>query len=176
MPLFRLRVGPRRASRGLSLVETMVGMLIAAVLVSLAAPAWRDFLLRQRIASVRTELVAAIHLARWEAVRRNAPVVLQQRTDCGVQSALAPGWACGWEVRAMSPGDAQPLQSFALPAGVQLSHAGGAPAMEFSRSGMPTLVAHKFVIAASHVGAPFHDALCINRTGRVRTVTGRTTC
>lgn len=173
MRFFRSRFGAPSAVAGLTLVETMVCLLIAGVLVSLAGPAWRDQLLRQRVATVRTELTAAMQWARWEAVRRNAPVVLQRRTDCGTRLATLHDWDCGWDVQTA---EAQPLQSFVLPPGVRLTHAGGGPAMAFSRSGMPVLVAHKFIIAPSAQATPSTTVLCINRTGRVRTLTGTTTC
>ncbi|MGC3986675.1 MAG: GspH/FimT family pseudopilin [Pseudorhodoferax sp.] len=176
MRFFRLRWGARNAVAGLTLVETMVCVLITAVLVSLGGPAWRDQLQRQRAATVRTELTAAMQWARWEAVRRNAPVVLQRRTGCGALLATAHDWDCGWDMQAASPGDAPALQSFVLPPGVRLTHPGGGPAMEFGRSGIPTLVAHKFVIAPSAHVTPATTVLCINRTGRVRTVTGAATC
>ena len=70
----------------------------------------------------------------------------------------------------------QALQSFVLPPGVRLTHPGGGPAMAFGRSGMPTLVAHKFVIAPSAEVTSSTTVLCINRTGRVRTVTGTVAC
>lgn len=176
MRFFRPQFGAPSAVAGLTLVETMVCLLIAAVLVSLAGPAWRNQLQRQRAATVRTELTAAMQWARWEAVRRNVPVVLQRRTDCGARLASVHDWDCGWDVQAAPPGAAQALQSFVLPPGVRLTHPGGGPAMAFGRSGMPTLVAHKFVIAPSAEVTPSTTVLCINRTGRVRTVTGTVTC
>lgn len=176
MRFFHPRFGAPSAVKGLTLVETMVCLLIAAVLVSLAGPAWRDQLQRQRVATVRTELTAAMQWARWEAVRRNAPVLLQRRTDCGAQLATIHDWDCGWDVQVAPSGEAQVQQSFVLPPGVRLTHSGGGPAMAFGRSGTPTLVAHKFIIAPSAQAMASTTVLCINRTGRVRTVTGTTTC
>jgi type IV fimbrial biogenesis protein FimT len=164
------------AVRGMTLVETMVCLLIVGILVSLAAPAFRDVLKRQRIAAVRGELVAAMHLARWEAVRSNAPVSLQRRNACAALLELQSAWDCGWDVVTMAESGVRLLQTFSLPPGVRLTHAGGGATLQFGRSGMPTLVAHKFIIGHSAEVTASTTVLCINRTGRVRTVTGRITC
>lgn len=176
MTFFRLQPGARRTVAGMTLVETMVCLLIAGVLASLAGPRWRDLLVRQRVATVRTELTAAMQWARWEAVRRNAPVALQRRTGCSALLATVHDWDCGWDVQTALSGEAQTLQTFVPPPGVRLTHPGGGAAMEFGQGGMPTLVAHKFVIAASADVTPATTVLCINRAGRVRTVTGTVTC
>lgn len=176
MSIFHLKVGAYRAVAGITLVETMVCLLIAGVLVSLAGPAWRDLLLRQRVGMVRTELSSAMQLARWEAVRRNVQVKLQRRTDCGALLAAIHDWDCGWDVEAALPGEARTLQTFMPPPGVRLAHPGGGAAMEFGPNGVPTLVAHKFVITPATQATSMTTVLCINRTGRVRTVTGTATC
>ena len=98
MTPLHLRCSSRRRTLGMTLVETMVCLLIVGLLASLAAPAFRDMLVRQRIASVRTELTTAMQWARWEALRRNAPVALQQRRDCSEFLQTQNDWHCGWTV------------------------------------------------------------------------------
>lgn len=166
----------RRAVAGMTLVEAMLCLLIVALLASLAAPAFRDMLLRQRIAAVRTELSTALQWARWEAVRRNSAVTLQRRSDCPELLQTQNDWHCGWNIVASVSGQPQVLQTFALPPRVHLAHTNGGETLQFARHGMPTLVAHKFVIGASAAVTPLTTALCINRTGRVRTVVGQATC
>ncbi|KQP35748.1 GspH/FimT family pseudopilin [Pseudorhodoferax sp. Leaf274] len=176
MTLFLLPIGARRAVVGMTLVETMVCLLIVGVLASLAGPAFRDILLRQRIATVRSDLTTAMQWARWEALRRNAPVVLQRRSDCAALLRTPNDWDCGWDVVSAASGEAQTLQTFVPPSGVRLTHAGGGSILEFGRNGMPTLVAHKFIIGHTAEAASSTTVLCINRTGRVRTAVGTTTC
>jgi type IV fimbrial biogenesis protein FimT len=165
----------RPAEGGMTLIETMVCILVLAVLTSLAGPAFRDMLQRQRIAAVRTELTAALHAARWEALRRNSPLTLQRRSDCPELLRTPNDWHCGWQLVVAAPGEPQVLQSFDLPPGVRLVHASGAT-LPIARNGMPALVAHRFVISPSGEGAPSTTALCVNRTGRVRAVLGQATC
>lgn len=165
----------RSAEAGMGLVETMVCLVVLAVLTSLAGPAFRDMLQRQRMAAVRTELTTALHWARWEALRRNTPLALQRRSDCQELLRSPNDWHCGWQVVPLVPGEPQVLQSFDLPPGVRLVHASGA-SLPIGRNGMPTLVAHRFVISPPGEGSPSTTALCVNRTGRVRVVAGQATC
>lgn len=182
IPLYHCKAASSRQG-GLTLIESLVCVAIVAVLAGLAAPGMRDAVQLQRIASARAELNAALQWTRWEALRRNATVSLARRTDCDIALRSVDDWHCGWEVVARAA-DQPPevLQRFDLPPGVHLAHAGGGAALLFSRTGHPAQVAHKFVLglpAATALGVastPHAITLCMNRTGRVRTVEGRTTC
>lgn len=79
-----------RSSKGFTLIELMVAVALLAVIVSLAAPAMGDFLVRQRVVSQASELTLAMALARSEAVKSNARVVVLPAT------ASSTGWSDGW--------------------------------------------------------------------------------
>ena len=65
---------PARAVRGLTIVEMMVVVVVAAIILALAVPSLREFLARQRVAAVNAELVTDLQFARSEAVARNRDV------------------------------------------------------------------------------------------------------
>lgn len=71
-----LRLRPPRRVRGLTMVEMMVVVVVAAVILAVTAPSLRDFLTRQRVAAVNAELVTDLQFARSEAVARNRSVYL----------------------------------------------------------------------------------------------------
>ena len=77
-----MRAGPHRP-RGLTMVEMMVVVAIAAVILTLAAPSMRDFLARQRVAAVNAELLTDLQFARSEAIARNRSVYVTFHTDHG---------------------------------------------------------------------------------------------
>ena len=59
---------------GLTLVELMVALAVAAVLLTLAAPSFRDLILMQRLKSIHAQLVTDLQYARSEAVSSGAVV------------------------------------------------------------------------------------------------------
>jgi type IV fimbrial biogenesis protein FimT len=71
----------RRPARGLTLIEVMVVVAVAAVILTLTAPSLRDFLARQRVAAINAELVTDLQLARSEAIARNRSVYVTFRND-----------------------------------------------------------------------------------------------
>ena len=63
-------------SSGFTLIELMVVVVIAAVLVTLAAPSFREMIARNRLEGVASEFFTDLQYARSEAVARNANVGL----------------------------------------------------------------------------------------------------
>lgn len=67
----------RRISQaGFTMIELMVVLVVAAVLVTLAVPSFREMLARNRLEGVTSEFVTDLQYARSEAVARNANVGL----------------------------------------------------------------------------------------------------
>jgi prepilin-type N-terminal cleavage/methylation domain-containing protein len=67
--------------RGLTLIELMMAIAIAAILLAVAAPSFQQALNGNRLGSAANELASAINLARAEAVRQNRRAVLCRSTD-----------------------------------------------------------------------------------------------
>jgi type IV fimbrial biogenesis protein FimT len=83
--------------RGFTLVEAMVVVCIAAVIASLAAPAFTEMMDAHRRISAVNRLVASLHLARSEAIKRNGRVVLCKSPDLAACAGKG-GWDQGWIV------------------------------------------------------------------------------
>lgn len=72
---------PRRTrSRGLTLIELMIGLAMLAILTSLAASPFSAWLARNRVKAVANQLVADLGDARHEATRRGAPLRVNFQT------------------------------------------------------------------------------------------------
>ena len=82
-------------ARGFSLVEVLIGMVVVAVLATLAAPGFRQLLVKQQVGSTANDLLADLQTARGFAISRGQLV--------GVLSN-AGGWRQGWRIL----GDAAP--------------------------------------------------------------------
>ncbi len=79
----------REPQAGFTLVETMVVIAVIGIMLMLAVPMARDWLMNSRIRSTAESLTAGMQLARMEAVRRNAIV----------EFTLDAPPASGWTVR-----------------------------------------------------------------------------
>ncbi|HEY2929577.1 GspH/FimT family pseudopilin [Piscinibacter sp.] len=69
-------------ARGFTLIELMVVVALTAVILSLAAPSFSNFLAKRRVEGVASELVTDLQYARSEAVQRNANVGVIVESSC----------------------------------------------------------------------------------------------
>ena len=58
---------------GFTLVELMVTLAVAAILIAIAVPSFRNIMASNRLNTAANELVGAITAARMEAIQRNGP-------------------------------------------------------------------------------------------------------
>lgn len=70
-----------RKPRGLTLVELMVVVALLGIIVTLAAPSFRNMILMQRLRGVTSELVTDLQFARGEAAARRDFVRLFFKAD-----------------------------------------------------------------------------------------------
>lgn len=61
----------RSSSRGITLIEAIVVVAIAAALITLVGPSFRDMILVQRLRSITAQLITDLQFARAEAAARN---------------------------------------------------------------------------------------------------------
>jgi type IV fimbrial biogenesis protein FimT len=80
----------RRHVRGFTLIELVTVITVMGVLAALALPSFSAFIANQRIRNVSFDLMAALTLARSEAVTRNRSVDLTK---------TGSAWDEGWEVK-----------------------------------------------------------------------------
>ena len=84
-----IRSKPMSTQKGLTLVELMVAIAVAAILMTTVAPGFQTMILNSRISSQTNELVSALAFARSEAIRSGQSVsVCASNND----------WQTGWSV------------------------------------------------------------------------------
>jgi type IV fimbrial biogenesis protein FimT len=81
---------PVSRTAGVSLMEAMLTMAIAAIVMTLAVPAFSDWVSNAAVRSSAEALQAALQSARAEAVLRNATVRLKLTDSTGL-----PAWSFG---------------------------------------------------------------------------------
>lgn len=85
---------PRRRTRGLTLIELMIGLGISAVLMSLAVPSFATYLQRGRLKAAAQGLEVDLREARYEAARRGTPLYLSFRPGASWCYAISTTAGC----------------------------------------------------------------------------------
>ena len=75
---------------GFTLVELMITLAVAAILLTVGIPSFRDFIMNNRLVSQANEFAAAINLARSAAIK--------QQRNAYITSTAGTNWANGWTV------------------------------------------------------------------------------
>jgi type IV fimbrial biogenesis protein FimT len=84
-----------KCAKGFTLLELLMTVAILAILLAIAVPSFREFMLNSRRTTIVNELVASLSLARSEA-QRNGQIVVVCPTADG--ASCGDNWALGWLV------------------------------------------------------------------------------
>lgn len=156
--------------RGVTLVELLVAVAISVILLTIAAPAVNEMVLGNRLGSYANDLVATAHLARSEAIKRNAPVTLCISKSgagcCGgaadADCVIADGWQQGWIVLS---GSTVIQRQNALGGGLKISEAADIGSIVFDPTGLGATQATLTICRDSPAGAQ-ERVLSLSTTGR----------
>lgn len=177
-----MRKHGRSGSGGVTLIELLVVLAIVAVLQTLAAPALSGVANAMRITAGTNTFFSSVHLARSEAIKRNARVVLC-KSATGDACASTGGWEQGWIVfhdannnAALDVGEVLLLREQALPHPIRLAgNSQVASYVSYTPMGTTSLTSGAFQAgtltlcpqSATRVEA---RQIVISSTGRPRTV------
>lgn len=123
-------------ARGLSLIELVIVLALAAVLMLLAAPSMADMLRAYRLNSATADLFGAIDLTRAQAITRGQRVLLVP---------LEPGgsnWSHGWVVFVDADGDRRPTPGDEVIASHGPLHEGIVVSARFTSNPRPQYLAY----------------------------------
>lgn len=144
----------RRHTRGFTLIELMTTVTVLTVLLLVAAPAFREFLANQRIRNASFDLVAALTLARSQAITQNGAVSLKKVGD---------EWNAGWKVTDDTSvfGHQEPL------ANLSITSSGDATLVTFERDGRLSSSSMQFTIKPTvEIAGVTSRCVKIDLTGR----------
>jgi type IV fimbrial biogenesis protein FimT len=86
-----------RYTHGFTLIELMVTISVAAILLTIALPSYRSFVLNSRMSAQSNDFLSALQLARSEAVKRGTQVSACKSAN-NTQCTTSGTWAQGWIV------------------------------------------------------------------------------
>jgi type IV fimbrial biogenesis protein FimT len=95
-------------AKGFTLMELMMTLAVVGVILAIAAPNFRDFLLNNRMTGAANDLLASVQLARSEAIKRQQPVAVCASAN---PAAVPPDCVAqfgGWAVWVDTNNDAIP--------------------------------------------------------------------
>ena len=95
-----MRVKPMKPQRGLTLIELMIGLVIAAIVLFVGVPSLYNLFMTTRMANAANSVLAHLQYARLEAVGRNMRVTVCPSADGNSCDAAASpqDWSQGYIV------------------------------------------------------------------------------
>ena len=150
---------------GLSLVELLIALSVAATLALIAAPRLTSQLSHLRLAQATDSLALALHRARLSAMLLRMPVTLCPSHN-GIACGDASSWSTGWLV-ATGTGSAAttPLAAGNLPPGLTIQTTSGRALVRYQPDGRSTGSNMTFTLCSN---GHWQRQIILNNAGRVR--------
>lgn len=91
------RLRRARLMAGVTLIEAVITLSIAAILMTVAVPSFQDLMRNNRATALANEFLVTLNLARSEAVKRGTRISVCSSTDSATcRTSSATNWADGW--------------------------------------------------------------------------------
>lgn len=167
----------KRRTRGFTLYELLITMLLVAILASVAIPAFSATLARQRQRVEIDALFHAFHLARKESIMRRKVVSLCPSLD-GQSCAASNDWSDGWLMFENADRDSPPRIDAGEPV-LTRHRAGDGIRISANRKGFTLRATFLRATNGTFVFCDIADrippkALVVSYTGRPRVATRKT--
>lgn len=162
----------RTNNLGFTLIELMITLAVAVVVLTLAAPAFRDIVIRNRVAAEINPLVATLNQGRSEAIKRGRSVTLCNSSN---GTSCTGSWPAGWILfedsdadGTLDPGEtAIKVSNGFTSSSDTLTYTAASTYVRFRSNGF-SQEAGSFKLCESGAVAKYARALYISTTGRIR--------
>ena len=166
--------------RGFTMIELLVTLSIAAIMLTVAIPSFRAFLLNSRLTSQTNDFVLALASAKSEAVKRGVLVTVCSRAT-NVTCAGSTTWDTGWlvfvdgGVAGTVDGADVVLQVREQLEGNNTLRAGARQRVTFQNTGFSSGFNDTFRLCDTR-GTANGRSITVSMQGRVTSATGTTAC
>ncbi|WP_395825739.1 GspH/FimT family pseudopilin [Collimonas sp.] len=157
---------------GVMLVEAVVVVAIMGILLSVALPAMREFVIRNSLSAATNQFISAASLARSEAIKSGRPVVICRSINADADMAQCSGaatvkrdardWASGWLVK-VRDGDQVIWRQGRLDDSINVT--GPNHSITYTASGYANFTFTKLVFNSGNDHA---RTVCISGSGRIK--------
>lgn len=154
-----------RISRGLTLIELLVALAVAAILATVAIPGFRSLIDSNQVTATTNQLITAAYFTRMESLRLNQTVTMCPSPDG--ERCVDNAWEAGWIVFRNPDRESQPptpasiLRRDTISPRRQLSLDGNAPLRAYiSYNGMGISQRHSGALQMGSI------LICGGTTGR----------
>ncbi|SEB14181.1 GspH/FimT family pseudopilin [Variovorax sp. YR216] len=131
------RSSARRHVTGFTLIELITTVVVLAVLVGVALPSFRSFVINQRLRNASFDMMASLTLARSEAITRARTVSFTKGST---------SWDKGWTV---TDGTAPVIQNQEAYSGLSITDSASLGAVSYGKDGRAVTANTKFTVAPS---------------------------
>lgn len=162
------------------MIELLITLSIAAIMLTIAIPSFRDFLLNNRITSQTNDFVLALASAKSEAVKRGVRVTVCSRAT-NASCAGSTTWDTGWLVFVDNDGLGtvngldEVLQVREPLEGNNTLRAGARQRVTFQNTGFSSGFNDTFRLCDTR-GTANGRSITVSMLGRVTSATGTTAC
>ena len=169
-------------NKGFTLVEMMVTIAVMAILVAIALPSSKSLIERWRVRNTTEAMRSTLFLARSEAMRRGAKIVVTKNANGAGGCTLAGNnedWGCGWTVfvdanknNKLDSGEVV-LQNYSGTTDVNVTHRSGGVYFMVDRNGVVgSLNVKGFIFSPvqSGIGSSATRGICVTSGGRVKVI------
>lgn len=160
-------------NRGFTLIELLVTLTVASILLTLAVPSYRDFVMNNRLATASTDFLTSLAMARSEAVKRGEGVTVCSSTDQATCTNSA--WNLGWIVQVTATNEVLRVHE-GLNGAISLTNAANNKSIEYRPTGfLNGGTANTFNLCDSRSGETGRQ-IDITGTGRPTSITPYPVC
>lgn len=183
LPAIDWGIAMQVTAKGFTLVEMMITVVVMAILLAIAVPAFRDLISSTRLSSQTNDMLADIALARSESARRNQRVTFCASSNGTSCSTTASDWGVGWIIFSdanadalVTAGDDEIIKIRSASSGNNTIVSSGLPSaglLQFRPSG-GVVSAGVFVVCESGHAGTYGRSIAISASGATKLQRGQT--